>query len=175
LFGILLVNYQDNTQNYHSFLAKTLDDEKQMWQDFINWLEKNPQHPIFHYSEYEAETIKKLAHRYHTPSSQLQSIISRLIDIHHMVIKSVFLPVENYSLKTVGTWLGSSWQNSITQKKSSHSLNIGGDQCIVWYDQWLKTGNNTYLQLILEYNKDDCFATYQLTKWLREFLLQFSD
>ena len=46
---------------------------------------------------------------------------------------------------------------------------VGGDQCVCWYDQWLKTQDPSFLAAILRYNEDDCWATFYLKNWLVEF------
>lgn len=47
---------------------------------------------------------------------------------------------------------------------------MSGDQCVCWYDDWLKTGERSFIDSILRYNEDDCRATYRLKEWLWEFL-----
>ena len=166
LFGVLLVNYQQQTRRYYSFLAENVTEEQKTWQEFIKWLSKYTESPIFHYSNYEVETIKRLAHLYRTPTLKLESILNRLVDVHNILINSLFLPVENYSLKSVANWLGFSWREPKTGNKVNNQVNLAGDQCVFWYDQWLKTGDRRWLNYILIYNEDDCIATYKLKHWL---------
>jgi uncharacterized protein len=70
------------------------------------------------------------------------------------------LPVESYSLKHLARWLGFEWRDP----------GITGSQCVCLYDQWLKTGDRSLLDVILRYNEDDCYATYRLKSWLVDFL-----
>lgn len=166
LLGVLLVDYKQQTQEYYSFLAETFSEEKNIWQQFLNLLSKYTEAPIFHYSNYEVETVKRLASLYQTPVFQLESILNRLVDLHKILIQSLFLPVENYSLKSVAKWLGFRWREVNTGKIHNLKGNIGGDQCVFWYDQWLKTGDRQWLKCILVYNQDDCLATYKLKDYL---------
>jgi uncharacterized protein len=166
LLGVLLVDYQQQTQKYYSFLAETLAEEKKIWEQFLNLLSRYTGVPIFHYANYEVETIKRLAHLYQTSNCQLESILKRLVDVHKILIHSLFLPVENYSLKSVANWLGFRWREVNPEKKAHFKVNIGGDQCVFWYDQWLKTGERQWLNHILVYNQDDCLATYKLKNYL---------
>lgn len=39
---------------------------------------------------------------------------------------------------------------------------------IVWYDEWLTTGNRELLDRIVQYNEDDVRATYHVKKWLAQ-------
>ncbi|TAF56915.1 MAG: hypothetical protein EAZ61_02550, partial [Oscillatoriales cyanobacterium] len=45
-----------------------------------------------------------------------------------------------------------------------------GAQCICWYNEWLETADRDRLAWIVDYNEDDCRATYQLKIWLEQFL-----
>ncbi len=160
LLGILLVNRQENRQQFYAFLAEKPEEEGEIWQQFLAFVNRYDQAPIFHFSEYEAETIKRLASLYHTPRRQFAPLLSRLVDLHHRAINSVTLPVESYSLKSLANWLGFKWRD----------VGVGGDQCVCWYDQWLQTGDRRFLDLILRYNEDDCRATLHLKDWLIKFL-----
>jgi uncharacterized protein len=160
LLGVLVVDDNNNSKKFYPFLAEKPEQEKLIWQQFLQLVNQYPQAPIFHYSNYEIETIKRLANLYNTPIVETRKVLSRCIDLHKQVIDSVILPVESYSLKSIANWLGFTW--TIPEAK--------GDQSVCWYDQWLKTGNNRLLENILSYNQDDCLATYHLKEWLGKFL-----
>lgn len=182
LHGVLKVDRTHNgpdkkpLETFHYFLAKNPDDEKLIWEEFLQFIWQYPTAPIFHFCPYEAQEIKNLAKRYHTPASRWRPIIPRLIDVHALVTRSVVMPVENYSLKALARALGFQWRNP----------EASGAQCVVWYDKWLKnqaetTQNsswdnsnhesaNPYLKSILTYNEDDCRATYIVKNWLVNFL-----
>ncbi|ACK68804.1 conserved hypothetical protein [Gloeothece citriformis PCC 7424] len=162
LLGILLVDRPQNLKQFYPFFAEKPEDEKIIWLSFITFVNNYPNAPIFHYSEYEVETIKRLANLYHTPQEQLESLLDRCVDLHKQVINSVFLPVESYSLKSLANWLGFQWRDP----------GVSGDQCVCWYDQWLTTGDRNLLDSILRYNEDDCWATFHLKNWLVEFFFE---
>ena len=164
LLGILLVDKINKTQKFYPFLAETMAEEEAVWHEFFAFVNQYPQAPIFHFSEYEVDTIKRLARLYGTPRMQSKLIVSRCVDLHHWVTRSVVLPVESYSLKSLANWLGFRWR----EKTAS------GDQSVCWYDQWLTTKDRALLELILNYNEDDCYATYYLKSWLADFLQEQS-
>ena len=160
LLGVLLVDRTTNTEKFYAFLAERLEDEGKIWQEFLDFIDLYPDAPIFHYSEYEVDTIKRLAGLYGTPKAQKQEVLSRLVDLHLWVNLSVIFPVESYSLKALANWIGFYWRETTGS----------GDQSVCWYDQWLNTQDRTLLQLILSYNEDDCRATRYLKDWLLDFL-----
>lgn len=162
LLGVLLVDRSANTERFYAFLAETIEDEGKIWQEFLDFVSLYPDAPIFHYSEYEADTIKRLARLYDTPKEEKKAVLSRLVDLHYWVTKAVIFPVESYSLKALANWIGFYWRET----KGS------GDQSVCWYDRWLATRDRSLLELILSYNEDDCRATRYLKDWLLEFLEQ---
>jgi predicted RecB family nuclease len=160
LLGVLLVDRINNTEQFYAFLAENLEDEGKIWQEFLDFITLYPDAPIFHYSEYEADTIKRLAQLYDTPRNQKKEILSRLVDLHLWVTEAVIFPVESYSLKALANWIGFYWRETTGS----------GDQSVCWYDQWLQTQDRALLDLILSYNEDDCRATRCLKDWLLDFM-----
>lgn len=160
LLGVLIVDYEENTETFYPLVAETPEEEAEIWEQFLDLVFIDPYAPIFHYSKYEAETIRRLATLYNTSRKQEQLLQKRLVDLHDRVTRFLILPTENYSLKTIAQWLGFQWQEK----------GVSGEQCVCWYDQWLKTHDRTLLDTIIRYNEDDCRATYHLKTWLVNFL-----
>ena len=160
LLGVLLVDRTTNTESFHAFVAEKPEDEGKIWQEFLDFMTLYPDAPIFHYSEYEVDTIKRLGRLYDTPKSTIKELVSQLVDLHEWVMESTIFPVESYSLKALANWIGFFWRETAGS----------GDQSVCWYDQWLSTQDRTLLNLILSYNEDDCRATRYLKDWLLDFL-----
>ncbi|MEC4982486.1 MAG: TM0106 family RecB-like putative nuclease [Oscillatoria sp. PMC 1068.18] len=159
LLGVLLVNKETDTAKFYPFLAENPEAEELIWEQFLSLVSLYPDAPIFHYSEYEVDAVKRLAKVYGTPRQQIQLLLSRFVDLHEIIIETVILPVRSYSLKALAQWLGFQWRDR----------GVRGDQTVCWYDQWLKNGDRSLLEAILRYNEDDCRATYLLKNWLIEF------
>ncbi len=162
LHGVLVVDRAANTEIFHPFLAEKIEDEGKIWSDFLNLVWQYPQAPIFHFCDYEVETIKNLAKLYHTPQEKWEPLLKRFVDIHAFVTQTTILPIEGYGLKQIARWLGFEWRD----RKAN------GGQCVFWYDTWLKNGDRSFLAAILSYNEDDCRATYHVKDWLVKFLDQ---
>ncbi|MGV2828479.1 TM0106 family RecB-like putative nuclease [Myxosarcina sp. GI1(2024)] len=160
LLGVLVVDRIHDKQQFYGFLAESLEDEGKIWQQFWNFVSQYPDAPIFHYSEYEVDTVKRLAKLYGTSKTESKALLSRFVDLHQQIMESVVFPVESYSLKSLANWIGFNWRET----ESS------GDLSVCWYDNWLATGDRAWLELILRYNEDDCLATYHLKDWLVNFL-----
>ena len=160
LLGVLVIDNRTHTEIFHPLLAANPINEPLIWQQFLELVSLYPDAPIFHFSDYEVETVKRLANLYQTPQPQLLLLLSRLVDVHRYVMNTATLPVESYSLKHLARWIGFEWRDS----------GITGSQCVCLYNDWLETGNRSILDVILRYNEDDCRATYHLKSWLVNFV-----
>ncbi|HEY9652838.1 MAG TPA: TM0106 family RecB-like putative nuclease [Coleofasciculaceae cyanobacterium] len=160
LLGILVVDRRNQTETFHALLADEPQDEALIWQQFLDLVQSYPEAPIFHFADYEVETVKRLARLYRTSYQPLQPLLSRFVDMHQRVLSTVMLPVESYSLKHLARWLGFEWRDP----------EITGSKCVCLYDEWLETRDRSLLTLIQRYNEDDCRATYVLKNWLADFL-----
>jgi predicted RecB family nuclease len=162
LHGVLVVDRIHQTETFHPLLAESPEEEKMVWQKFLDLVWAYPDAPIFHFCPYEAQTVEKLGKLYGTPEHLIKPLIARFFDLHDRITQLVTLPVESYALKHIARWMGFNWRDS----------SASGAQSIYWYAQWLETGDRTFLNSILIYNEDDCRATYLIKDWLVDFLAQ---
>lgn len=160
LHGVMAVDQINNTHTFHGLLADHPDAEQRIWEEFLTLAERYPTAPIFHFCPYEYQTAKKLASSFDTPIERVEALLERFIDVHDCVIKTMTLPIESYALKAIARWAGFEWRDE----------GANGAQSIYWYDQWLETGDRTYLDTILRYNEDDCRATWVVKNWLTRFM-----
>jgi len=160
LHGILVIDRMSNQQKFYPFLAEIQSQEELIWKQFLELVWTYPIAPIFHFCDYEPKTIKRLATMYNTPDYWWKPVLKRLIDLHAKMTETVTLPVESYALKPVAKWLGFEWRDP----------KANGAQSVCWYEQWLKTGDRKLLDAIVQYNEDDCRATFHIKEWLTDFL-----
>lgn len=160
MLGVLVVDRSSKTETFHSLLAEKPEDEASIWEKFIEIVSQYPQAPIFHFFSYEVDTVIRLAKLYQTPTQTIQPLLDRFVDIYEYITQTVALPVESYALKAIARWLGFEWRDP----------QANGSQCIYWYDQWLATGDRTFLNSIQIYNEDDCRATRHVKDWLETFI-----
>lgn len=161
MLGVLVVDRHTKTEKFYPLLAEKPEDEELIWQQFLDLVWQYPLAPIFHFCSYEVDTVKRLARLYRTPKDKFQPLLNRFVDVYEQVMQTVKLPVESYALKAIARWIGFEWRDP----------GANGSQCICWYDQWLDTGDRTFLDAIQRYNEDDCRATYIVKNWLVNFVL----
>jgi uncharacterized protein len=160
LHGVLVVDRHQQSETFYPLVAESPETESQAWQEFLDVVLRYPNAPIFHFCAYEAQTIQRLGKLYHTPNPTIRAIVARLVDLHLWVTQTVTLPIENYTLKLIARSLGFDWRNA----------EANGAQAIYWYTQWLETQDRSLLQAIIDYNEDDCRATYHVKEWLTGFV-----
>ncbi len=157
LLGVLH-RTSDGETKYISFLARDKADEKRIWEEFLVFIEKLEDFVIYHYSYYEKEVFRRLSNAYGISQELDQKFMSHTIDLHESVIQSAVLPIYFYSLKDIAKFLGFKWQ----------AEDAGGAQSVVWYNDWLHTGDHTVMDKILRYNEDDVRATLFVKDWLED-------
>ena len=154
LIGLLVC--QRDTTVHHAFWADTDQDERHIWQQFVDMVTQYPDAPIYHYGGYERRAIAQLAKRYDPDAA---SLTKRLININHSVYGHVYFPVPSNSLKDIGHFLGAQWT----------SPHASGLQSLVWRHAWEQTQETTYREQLMTYNKEDCHELKILTGALSQF------
>lgn len=153
LFGVLVVDGEEKT--YHSFLAKDPKDEQRAWEDFVNFVKDYVGVPLYHYGWSEIDVFRSLAKKYNTPPDVLANIEEQSIDLLGRLRESVIFPLSFYSLKDIAQFLGFHWRHQ----------DASGLNSVLWYEEWLKSGNQDALKDVIEYNEDDVLATWHLQQW----------
>jgi predicted RecB family nuclease len=147
----LLINDKTGA-HYKTFIAENLADEGRMIQEFLAFMKKYPDVPIYHYGPYERTHMTALGEKY---KADMRNILKNMIDVLYVLKKSVILPTLTMSLKEVSKFLGFKYRGMADAQES-----------IVLYLQFLETKEKALMQRILDYNEDDVRAT----KIVKEFL-----
>ena len=163
LHGVLVVNNLTQEETFHALVAESPEGEETAWFEFLALVDSYPNAPIYHFCPYEAQTVRRLGELYGMAGIDVERLLARFVDIHKRVVDAVALPVESYALKHLARWMGFEWRDE----------EANGAQSICWYDDWLNSGDRTYLNTILRYNEDDCQATYRVKDWLVKFAQPF--
>ena len=145
----------DRTEKYVAFFAEhpTLENERKAFADAWNYIQKRRPCIIYYYSPYERTTWRRLQNLYPEvmTASDLDELFSEdtTVDLYLDVVRSkTEWPTNDYSIKTLATYLGFKWRD----KEPS------GAASIEWYHRWVESGDTELRQRILDYNEDDCIA-----------------
>ncbi len=167
LHGFICLRRQKNRKwslanaEYKPILNFEYDNEEKIWKKLKNRLKTFKNFPVLHYGETELRSFYKLAKRQGESEEEIKEMTIRFIDIHARLKEGWMLPVSNYSLKNVAQWLKFRW----THRRSN------GARALLWWRQWrgsneIRNQKSKKLDLILEYNKDDCIATWKVAEWI---------
>src|SRR3989344_500875 len=157
LLGVLIKSGKKEL-TYKYFWAQDKKDEERIWREFLDFLESLDDFVIYHYSYYERQVFDRFGGEYGISKALEDKFHGNAVDLLKITTESVVLPLYFYSLKDVARYLGFQWQ----------SLDAGGAESVVWYNEYLKSSDPAILDKILKYNEDDVRATLFVKEWLEK-------
>ena len=170
LHGFLRINRLNNNELdlanaiYEPIFTMSQNQEEVSWEQIKNKLIKFKDWPILHYGETEIVSLIRMAKYYKASRSYINIINRNLVDVHSRIRKNWLFPVESYGLKTVANSINFNW----TQE------NAEGSKALLLWREWndldtREKSTSTKLKWILDYNKDDCLATFHVARWLLKY------
>ncbi len=156
LFGVLDVHAQGD--EFYTFLAEKEDEEKAAWDAFVAFMESRPGIPVYHYGWYEQDVFRLMAQRHGAPEGFVDDLAERSVDVLERLREAVIFPLSFYSLKDIAQFLGFRWRHD----------DASGLNSVLWYEDWLRTGNREMLNDVLRYNEDDVRATWVVRQWAKQ-------
>lgn len=162
LFGVLGPFGPGGEEQFRDFWAHSHEEEKAAFEAFMECvaahLAQYPGAHIYHYAPYETTALKRLASRYATKEALLDQILRehRFVDLYKVVRQGLQASTEGYSLKDL---------EKIYWGGRSGDVTNAGDS-IVEYERWRETQDQSILDAILRYNKDDVRSTARMRDWL---------
>ncbi len=162
LLGV--VDEVDGAPRYQAIWGRTQEEEKVAFERFIRLvierLDAHPEMHVYHYGGYESGAIKRLMLRHATCVDEVDRLLRGdvLVDLLNVVRQGVRVSVESYSLKQI--------EKSYMPRREGPVTEAGFS--VVAFETWLKDGDQTILDGIADYNRDDCVSTWMLRTWLED-------
>jgi predicted RecB family nuclease len=162
LLGV--VEEVDGSPRYLDIWATSAEAEKAAFERFIGLvIERLDAHPgmhVYHYGGYESGALKRLMQRHSTCVEEIDRLLRGdvLMDLLNVVRQGVRASVESYSLKQIEKFYMPVREGPVTDAGFS----------VVAFENWLKEGDQTILDGIAAYNRDDCVSTWLLRGWLED-------
>jgi predicted RecB family nuclease len=121
-------------------------------------LDAHPEMHLYHYGGYESGAIKRLMQRHATRQDEVDRLLraGTLVDLLNVVRQGVRASVESYSLKQIEKFYMPVRQGPVTEAGFS----------VVEYERWMREHDQSILDDIAAYNRDDCVSTLMLRDWL---------
>ena len=151
---------------YICFWAEEKTKEAGAFKNWITWVyerwKQNPGMHIYHYGHYETSTIKRLMGRYGICEREVDNLLRNnvFVDLHRVVVQGLRVGAFSYSLKEI---------EKLYYEERSTDIQSGSDSTVQFF-HFLNSKdsleNSPFLKQIESYNKDDCFSTRELCKFL---------
>ncbi len=146
---------------YDSRWAHSLDDQRRMIKGLIHFFtDRRNTYPgmhVYHYNHTERSSISRLMRDTDDENLFADLVASGLfIDLYTVAKNSVRVGTESYGLKSLETLV-----NFVRTGEIEH-----GAGAVIDYEKWMESGDDTYLDAIARYNRDDVAATRALRDWL---------
>lgn len=139
----------------HSLWADSSHDEQRILKELLGLANRHPGALIYHYGSYEPKALVRMAK---ASGVDIDSIISRLVNVNTFIFGKVYFPARSNTLKELGRFFGATWS----------SPDASGLQSVVWRMQWQASGDAKLKEQILGYNIEDCNALAILVSELRK-------
>ena len=172
LIGICFKEKDRIQTTYKSWWAHNALEEKKAFEGWVDWvekrLEKYPNLKIYHYGSYEKSAIRRIAQQYSTKEAVIDKWLrsNLLVDLLPIVTSAIILGEDSYSIKKV---------EKLYMDKRDADVKTAGDS-VVAYRIWANSGEpeipgksptgSPRLQIIEDYNREDCESTERLQNWL---------
>ena len=154
---------------FKAFWAHSYAEEKTAFEAVIDYITaRRAQYPgmhVYHYAPYERTAFGRMMGRHGTRESEVDDLFrsGTLVDLYAAVRNGVAVSQPSYSLKHLEALYGF--------EREEHDL-IRGDASIEAYHDAMTADDEAerdrLLQLIENYNHDDCHSTLRLHDWLME-------
>ena len=145
-------------QTYIPFVARGLDQEEKMFNDFAEWILKQKEFIIYHWHNYERTHLEKMSQRHNLSRTKTEKIFENMRDLYKDAVSSFAFPTYGNGLKQIAAYIGHSWKHKDVNAMESMAL----------YFQYVQDPlkNKDKLGKVIDYNKDDCVATLLIKDWL---------
>ncbi len=164
-------------EKFEAFTAVEASDERAKFDAFLDYglqrLAANPDMHIYHFHDPEPRKVEMLVKRYNGHrAADAEALIARMVDLRP-IATAAFVPGSgSYSIKSLEKYYDAD------TKLHRGGLVSGGADAMYQFELFRvalaaenRSESEAIMQVIIDYNKDDCLSTKLLYDWLRS--LQF--
>lgn len=155
-----------NGERFEHFTARNVspEAEAEVFQQalkFIGSFDENDR-AVYYYSAYEKACYRRLSRKYPDviTEAEVDTIFDHRnsVDLYAIVSKMTDWPLSSYGIKSIAQYLKFQWRDETPS----------GALSIQWYNDFLTSGDEKFLNRVLEYNEDDCKATLVVKDYLKQ-------
>lgn len=158
LIGVVL--RKEGKDEYIPFIAHKKDKEGEMFQQFLDWLEKQDDFIIYYWHSYERTHLKKMSERYGIKDKIEKLLFDNMRDISKDAVRCFAFPTYSNGLKEIASYIGYEWKHE----------EVNATEAIVMYLKYAEEPdkNKDEFQKVIDYNEDDCRATMLIKDFLKK-------
>jgi predicted RecB family nuclease len=166
--NVFMFGYVDAEERFEALDSLEATDELQNFQEFVSRtkvkMESNPGARIYHFHTPEVEHLRKLAIKHHQLHDEVEYLVSRMIDLRKIVMSMIQPGSNSYSIKKLERY----YDADTKLNRKGNLVEGGADAMLLYYKATvIDTANSTkHMDVIRDYNKDDCLSTKLLRDWL---------
>jgi predicted RecB family nuclease len=155
LVGLVVVQGESRTSM--QFWADDEAGEALIWHDFLQAAGSWTDFALFHYGDYEARFLKRMAERHGGDAGLIRGIAEKAVNVLSLIYSWVYFPAYSNDLKSVASCLGFRWSVP----------GASGMQSVVWRQGWEEGRDDALKKRLLRYNEEDCIALERVVCSLR--------
>lgn len=155
---------EDGKPQFRTFWGLDHQEEKQAFEEFVDFIferrERYPDLHVYHYAPYERTALGRLMGKYGSRENEVDTLFRErvLVDLYRVVEQSMMISRPSYSLKEV--------EHFYDQDRAA-AVKQAGDSVLL-FERWRDEHDQSLLEAIEAYNKEDCDSTLHLREWLLE-------
>ncbi|MGA3111747.1 MAG: TM0106 family RecB-like putative nuclease [Candidatus Bathyarchaeia archaeon] len=144
-------------EEYVPFVAHKVNQEKEMFSEFLKFVAEQEDYVIYHWHNYERTHVERLIERYGF-SHEAEPILDSMRDLYKDAVANFAFPTYGNGLKEIAAYIGYKWKHA----------DVNAMESIAMYFEYVKDPytNRGKLEKVIDYNRDDCKATMLIKDWL---------
>ena len=145
---------RDGAETYRPFIAEWKREDV-MLVDFLDFMGEQEDCAVYHWGSYDRTRLRSMTER-HCMEGYMDP--GAMIDLLPIATGAFAFPTYRNTLKDIAKWMGFSWRRGDVGAASSRELYLA-------YAEDPEAGREG-MQLVLDYNEDDCTAARVVKDWL---------
>ncbi|HEX7536395.1 MAG TPA: TM0106 family RecB-like putative nuclease [Dermatophilaceae bacterium] len=164
-----LAGLWDRHGTFTSWWAHSFEREQtlteQLLDDLTGRLRADPEMHVYHYAAYEQSALKRLTGRHGTRETELDALLrgERFVDLYAVVRGGIRISKPSYSIKKLEDFYWGQTRTAASEAEVADAMTS-----VVEYERFLVDGDQTILDSIERYNREDVRSTHDLHEWLED-------
>ena len=146
----------NNTETYHSFIAEDMREDE-MLGSFLSFMRGQNDYAVYHWHNYERIHLRSMLDRHGMNAGNLLDT-DIMLDLYKIATDAFAFPTYGNGIKDISKWLGFNWRHD----------NVGATSSMELYQMYVNDPKTNWecMQMIRDYNEDDCIATRVVKDWI---------